>query len=268
MNLEGSMGIKHPETNQDLVKISELARLADVPTPTIKHYMNSGLLPEPALRTSRNMAYYDPILADRVRVIKDLQQTYFFPLKVILELLEEAPSAKVRSELPSSTIQRLGQMAPAIEAGYAELRRQRKIEESQGSRNQEEIIRSFQISIDEIERLKELGLLDGTPSNDGSEELFEGRDLELIRVIHETRERGLGELFPITILEPYQEALRKLVRTELDLFKRHVLAGRSLPDKPLDEITTAATELSEKLIVAIRARLLLSELGALAEDLD
>lgn len=262
------MGIRHPETNVELIKISELAKLANVPTPTIKHYMNSGLLPEPALRTSRNMAYYDPNLADRVRVIKDLQQTYFFPLKVICELLEQAPSSKIRAELPSSTIERLGQMAPAIEAGYAELKRQRRIEETQGSRTRNEILDLYQITDDDLNELKELGLLENTPDEHSNEEIFAGRDLELLQVIHETRERGLGDLFPISILKPYQDALRNLVRTELDLFRKRVFDGTTLPDQPFEEITTAATELSERLIVAIRSRLILSELGALAEKSD
>jgi DNA-binding transcriptional MerR regulator len=262
------MGIKHPETNVELIKISELAKLAEVPTPTIKHYMNSGLLPEPALRTSRNMAYYDPILASRIRVIKDLQQTYFFPLKVICELLEEAPSAKIRAELPNSTIERLGQMAPAIEAGYAELRRQRRLEETQGSRTRDQLLQSFEITDADLDELKKLGLIDGTPGEEAHEESFAGRDLELLQVIHETRQRGLGDLFPISILKPYQDALRNLVRTELDLFRKRVLDGTTLPDQPLDEITTAATELSEKLIVAMRSRLILSELGTLAKNID
>ena len=32
------------KTSPTLVKISELARLSDVPAPTIKHYMREGLL--------------------------------------------------------------------------------------------------------------------------------------------------------------------------------------------------------------------------------
>ena len=82
-----------------LVKISELARMAGVTPPTIKYYMAQGLLPEPAMRTSRNMAYYEPLLAERVRVIKSLQRTHFFPLKVIRELLEPPPSARLRPEI-------------------------------------------------------------------------------------------------------------------------------------------------------------------------
>ncbi|HTM21676.1 MAG TPA: MerR family transcriptional regulator, partial [Kofleriaceae bacterium] len=80
----------------ELVRISDLARAAGVPVGTLKHYMRQGLLPEPQKKTSRNMAYYDARLADRVRVIKELQHEHFLPLRVIGELLEPAPSARLR----------------------------------------------------------------------------------------------------------------------------------------------------------------------------
>ena len=116
-----------------LVKISELARLSGVPSPTIKHYMREGLLPGPARRTSRNMAYYDARLADRVRAIKDLQQTHFFPLKVIADLLEPAPSPNVRRDLDPETRRKLGDLAPSIQAGHELARQHRSSERAAGA---------------------------------------------------------------------------------------------------------------------------------------
>src|SRR6476660_5784199 len=71
----------------DLLRMGELAEASGVPAPTIKHYLREGLLPEP-VRTSRNMAYYPPEFVDRIRVIKQLQEERFMPLRVIRELLE------------------------------------------------------------------------------------------------------------------------------------------------------------------------------------
>ena len=71
----------------ELLKISELAEQADVPVATVRHYLREGLLPEP-VKTSRNMAYYPPEFADRIRLIKQLQEERFMPLRVIRELLE------------------------------------------------------------------------------------------------------------------------------------------------------------------------------------
>src|SRR5689334_25052989 len=82
----------------DLIKMSELSKRAGVPGPTIKHYFREGLLPGPEVRTSRNMAYYDARLAGRIRVIKELQADRFLPLRVIGELLEAAPSDRIRAD--------------------------------------------------------------------------------------------------------------------------------------------------------------------------
>ena len=72
---------------QELLKISELAEQADVPVATVRHYLREGLLPEP-VKTSRNMAYYPPQFVDRIRLIKQLQEERFMPLRVIRDLLE------------------------------------------------------------------------------------------------------------------------------------------------------------------------------------
>ena len=68
---------------QELLRISELAERAEVPVATVRHYLREGLLPEP-VKTSRNMAYYPPEFVDRIRLIKQLQEERFMPLKVIV----------------------------------------------------------------------------------------------------------------------------------------------------------------------------------------
>ena len=68
--------------NGELLKMSELAERADVPVATVRHYLREGLLPEP-VKTSRNMAYYPPEFAERIRLIKRLQEKRFMALRVI-----------------------------------------------------------------------------------------------------------------------------------------------------------------------------------------
>jgi len=245
-----------------LVKISELARLSGVPTPTIKHYIREGLLPEPARRTSRNMAYYDPQLADRVRQIKALQQAHFLPLKLIGELLEPAPSAKVRDDLDTETRQRLGSLAPAIEAGQEDSRARRDDSGGDRTRTRKDVLAKCQITAKELDQLAELGL--SSPAEDGSG--YSGADLEMIEVIHTTRERGMGDLFPMSILEPYIAAMRSFVRMELELFRRRVIEGAKLPDAPMQEVARDATHLAERMLVAMRSKLIFEELKKLAGD--
>ena len=73
---------------EELLKISELAERADVPVATVRHYLREGLLPEP-VKTSRNMAYYPPEFVERIRLIKQLQEERFMPLRVIRDLLDD-----------------------------------------------------------------------------------------------------------------------------------------------------------------------------------
>jgi DNA-binding transcriptional MerR regulator len=243
-----------------LIKISDLARLSGVPTPTIKHYMREGLLPGPERRTSRNMAYYDARLADRVKIIKELQQERFLPLKIIQDLLEPAPSAAIRSDLDEVQRRQLGALEPAIRAGSSDARR-RRLGKGSSHRSRAEVLSTLRIGEADLAILERFELAQPTPGPQG-EAVYTGADLELLEVIHDTRKRGLGSLFPMEILEPYAAAIRALVRLELDLFRRQVLSGATLPPKPVDEIAREATQLGERLIVAMRAKLVIPELKA------
>jgi DNA-binding transcriptional MerR regulator len=248
-----------------LVKISDLARMSGVPTPTIKHYMREGLLPGPNKRTSRNMAYYDARLAARVKAIKELQQERFLPLKIIVDLLEDAPSAAIRADLDEAQRRQLGELGslePAIRAGSHEARRRR--EPAPGRRlTRAEVLRDLSVSEADLEHLARLGLVQASAFT-GGDPVFSGADLDLLEVIDETRRKGLGDVFPLAILEPYTAAIQTLIRVELELFRRRVLAGAALPALPVDEIAREATALGERLIVAMRAKLLVPELQAAA----
>src|SRR5205823_1944211 len=72
-----------------LLKMSELAERSGVSAATIKHYLREGLLgsADEVVRTSRNMAYYPQEFVERVKLIKQLQEERFLPLKVIKEIL-------------------------------------------------------------------------------------------------------------------------------------------------------------------------------------
>ena len=76
--------------NEEMLRMGELARASGVSAATIKHYLREGLLPEP-VKTSRNMAYYPAEFVDRIRMIKQLQEERYMPLRVIKDLLDEDP---------------------------------------------------------------------------------------------------------------------------------------------------------------------------------
>ena len=104
-------------TNNDgLLRMRELAEASGVPAPTIKHYLREGLLPEP-VKTSRNMAYYPPEFVDRIKLIKQLQEERYLPLKAIKEVLDSqersrtsAAEVRKRYGVPKEVLDRLAEL--------------------------------------------------------------------------------------------------------------------------------------------------------------
>lgn len=225
----------------ETVKMSVLSRLSGVPAATIKYYVNEGLLPEP-VRTSRNMAYYDVALVPRIQRIKELQRTHFLPLKVIKEVLDGAALGT-----PEETV---GAAIARATANTA----------SADVRTREELIASG-MPEEQLDWLKQAGVV--TPLA-GPGERYGGDDLELLRVLGASRKAGITpQMLPFGILERYIEALRALVRVELEMFREGVMprAGERLA-----EISEAATHLSERLVVLLRRKMLVPVLRDLARS--
>lgn len=230
-------------SNNDLLKMADLARQSGVPAPTIKHYIREGLLPPPAKRTSRNMAYYDASIIPRIRTIKELQRTRFLPLRVIKELLDgvgpDGPSD------PEAAVTRvLQEMAPSRTKSRTDL-----VEEG--------------MPATELDWFRDIGIV--TPVGEGDEQTYSGDDLELVETMNDARKAGITRaMLPATILEPYVRTIHELVRTEVRMFREGILpvAGDSLP-----ALAEAATVLSERLVVLLRRKLLVPTLReVLAED--
>jgi DNA-binding transcriptional MerR regulator len=80
------------------MKISELARRTEVPKQTIHYYIRSGLLPKPR-KMGSNSAEYDESYVERIRLIKELQNDFFFPLPTIKKILWEHRSASKQAML-------------------------------------------------------------------------------------------------------------------------------------------------------------------------
>ncbi|MBO6936028.1 MAG: MerR family transcriptional regulator [Deltaproteobacteria bacterium] len=229
---------KKPETDEETtdeverVKMSKLARMSGVPAATIKHYVKEGLLPEPQ-RTSRNMAYYPVSLVPRIRAIKELQSTRYLPLKVIKEVLDEAAATGIT----------LGQAVEAV------LRRQAGDE----FKTREELLEAG-VPKGQLEAFESFGLVEMV-ERDGKQG-FTGDDLSLLRVLGSARRAGITqEMLPYTILQPYMKAVRDLAELELDLFEKGVAPHAG---DELQHLVLVASELSERLVVVLRRKMLTS----------
>ncbi|MCB2227580.1 MAG: MerR family transcriptional regulator [Desulfarculaceae bacterium] len=80
------------------MKISDLAKRTGVPKQTIHYYIRAGLLPKPR-KLGSNSADYDDSYVDRIHLIKELQNDFFFPLPTIKKILWENRSANKQAML-------------------------------------------------------------------------------------------------------------------------------------------------------------------------
>ncbi len=231
-----------PANPQKPVKMSALARLSGVPAATIKHYLREGLLPQPELKTGRNMAFYDPALAGRIRQIKTLQREHFLPLRVIKSVLSDGPSARDDVHARAAIAQTLASMASSETRTRAELL-------GAGAKP------------DDLAFFEAVGLISGAKV--GDDVVYGGEDLALLRVLADSRRAGITpEMLPPEIVAPYVRAIQELVKVELEMFRLGVVPRAG--DR-LGEVTEAATRLSERLVVLVRRKMLLPMLQALVE---
>ncbi len=226
------------QVERELVKMAHLAKRSGVPTPTIKHYIREGLVDGPAVRTSRNMAYYDARNVERIRVIKHLQTERYLPLQIIGELLEPAPSAKLRAA--RDHVATLAALAPSVSppAGI----RKRRVD----------VLRYGTVRASELTRLERAGIL--TLEGKGATAGYSGVDVELLALIDTVRRSGFLAVFPIDLLLTYRDAVTTLLRFEVEQFRAFALT-QPLP-MPLPDTARLAMQFAERLIVALRAKLL------------
>jgi DNA-binding transcriptional MerR regulator len=218
-----------------LLKMKELAEASGVSAGTIKHYLREGLLPEP-VKTSRNMAYYPPEFIERIRLIKQLQEERFMPLRVIKSMLDEDPErARALVELEDRILERaLAREQPRVSA--AELRRR------------------YEVPPEVLDRLAELAIL--TPSSRG----YGPRDVEIVEAIGRFRAGGYDERIGFTVYDTlrYKRALEELVKEEVQVLLER-LAGEMDPDRAV-ELIAAGTEPLNDLMAALHQKLLVAEL--------
>ena len=220
----------------DLLKMSELAERSGVSAGTIKHYLREGLLPEP-VKTSRNMAYYPPEFIERIRLIKQLQEERFMPLRVIKSMLDAAPErAKALVELEDRILEHALKGEERSRVPATEVRKR------------------YEIPQEVLDRLAELDVL--TPSSRG----YSSSDVKIIEAISRFRAGGYSETIGFTVYDTlrYQEALTPLVEEEVRVLIERV-AGEVSVDRAVEIIASGAEPLRD-LIGAMHSKLLLAEL--------
>ncbi len=224
-----------PATEDGLLRMKQLAEASGVSAATIKHYLREGLLPEP-VKTSRNMAYYPPEFVERIRLIKQLQEERFMPLKVIRELLEEDP----------------GRAEALLELGDRLLERALAGEDERISAA--DVRNLYGVPQDALDRLAELEVIN--PNKSG----YSPTDVRIVEAISRFRAGGYDERIGFTVYDTlrYKEAMAVLVKQEVDVIMKR-LAGEMDPDRVLELINAGNQPLND-LLSAMHTKALVAEL--------
>jgi DNA-binding transcriptional MerR regulator len=219
----------------ELLRMGELAEASGVPAATIKHYLREGLLPEPH-KTSRNMAYYPPEFVERIRLIKQLQEERFMPLRVIREVLEDDPDrARAMVELEDRILER-ALAGERTRTSSAEIRKR------------------YDVPAEVLDRLEEIEVL--SPNSRG----YTPSDVRIIEAISRFRAGGYEEAIGFTVYDTlrYKRAMEELVREEVEVLMDRV-AGKMPPDRAIEMIEAGAEPLKD-LIAAMHTKQLVAEL--------
>ena len=203
-----------------------------------KHYLREGLLPEP-VKTSRNMAYYPPEFVERIRLIKQLQEERFMPLRVIRDLLDREDAEPERLRAMIELEDRILEQALAGERERVPAA---------------EVRRRYEVPREVLDRLAELEVL--SPDRSG----YSPSDVRIVEAISRFRAGGYDERLGFTVYDTlrYKQALEPLVVEEVEVLTQR-LAGDLDPDRAVELIEAGAQPLND-LIAALHTKLLVAEL--------
>lgn len=190
-------------TEQDIaprvLRIDDLARIADMPSRTIRFYNTQGLLPAPIMRG--RTAYYNQEHLLVLGIIRELREQYHLPLETIKKLLE------IRAQQGDM------QMSLAL--------KQRSLRAFGGQQvwmTKEEVLRQSGASDQYLDTLLQQDLLFPTTNEKGIQ-LFTGDDLLLINIYTSMEKLGL----PLALPALMRFQLRQLVRSEIASCEQYML---------------------------------------------
>lgn len=208
-------------------KMKDLCERAGLSRQVVHFYIQQGLLPE-GRKTGRNMAWYGEAHLERLRLIRQLQEERFLPLKAIRAMLEERDDAFTprQRELITEVRQRIG---PALGAGTG----------TPATVSATELLRRTGVKRAELDHMVELGLL--AMRQERGSMVLASDDVYIVELWGQLREAGFtAELgFTVDDLTMYVEALAGLLAREAKLLTERLaglppgkgaeLVGRALP---------------------------------------
>lgn len=192
------MNEQNPST-KPLVKIGELAKASGVSVSTLKFYVKEGLI-RPALKTGRNMSWYDPDCTATIQAIRTLQRERFYPLSVIKRLLNSPTTGSSMELALLDAIHKADDKTIGCTVGISEAARRTHLSASQ------------------IRRLCEAGLISNKET--GRRYAFSAFDLQVCHLIYMRMEVGIPFEQSVYAFSTYSGALRKAAQEDVTAFIR------------------------------------------------
>ncbi|WDP89841.1 MAG: MerR family transcriptional regulator [Desulfobacter sp.] len=215
------------KAGEPMIKMKELAEATGVAKSTILLYVNRGLLHQP-VKTSPNMAYYDPGCVARIRFIKDIQASHRLPLDAIKGLLREmdrgrdiAPLLELQSTVFGSATEKMDKTS---------------------------FLEATDLSAAQLDELCSLGLI--MPLEPDT---FDGQDLDLARQFKICMDRGMA----LDDFSFYPEFAGKIVAAEIRLRDKYT---RDLGFRENASLTLEMTRMARGLRAYVIDRTLQKEL--------
>ena len=223
-----------------LLKISQLAAEAGVEKSTVQHYIRTGLLPEPAEKPHRNMAYYSSDLVERIRLIKEMQTRYYLPLAKIRVILEDHEGlTEIRAYLD-------GQSLLSASAGQ--------------DMERADLLKETGLTESDLHRLEREGFVQGQTQVEGT--FYRRADVEIVHAVALMQRAGLSPKNGLHLADMtfYLDATRELIGKEVGVFTR--VMGQ-LPRREVIALARAGLEGTNRLLIALRRKVFLDLLGEL-----
>ena len=221
--------------------MKDLEQATGVGRETIRFYIHAGLLPEPH-RPGRNVAWYDVAFVDRIRLIKELQQKRFLPLRVIKAIVESDTA------LAPAEVQTLMALDGHLFHAAA-------VERHRPSLRVAEVARRTGVPLREIRQLAAVEAIAIT-TRKGAQWL-DAPSARIVELLGQLRAAGFTEVFGFGAenLRLYVDMVRWLAREELRVFTRGV-TGKAGPER-VTVMAEAAIEVLNQLIGVLRTHVLL-----------
>jgi DNA-binding transcriptional MerR regulator len=189
---------------KDLLKISELARAAEVSVSTIHYYVQQGLL-TPPVKTSRNMAYYHPECVQEIRLVQELQTKKYLPLSAIKLII------KARKE--GQNIEHVQEMQYLMEEVFRPAGKGME----QINYSFEELLKGSGLSESDFKELEAGGIIKAQCNKQGL--FYDDIDLQLARIFKKLLDFGF-KCADFNIYSQYMDIMRQEAIAVHDAFHR------------------------------------------------